>query len=106
MLPAEKPTSQAQPGQAQRALNLVLASVAGLGGCLVLVIVVGGLLGGLALDNALKTRPLFTLLFVIGSMPVGIFVMYRVAMSAVARIKPTAPGASRSTEGTQGDGNS
>jgi F0F1-type ATP synthase assembly protein I len=86
MTPGEKQSSPAQ--DSQRALNLALASAAGLGGCLVVIVVIGALIGGLWLDSVLKTRPLFTLVLVIGSMPVGIFVMYRVAMSAVARIKP------------------
>jgi F0F1-type ATP synthase assembly protein I len=93
MTPGESQPSPAQGSQ--RALNLALASVAGLGGCLVLIVVIGALLGGLWLDNALKTKPLFTLVLVIGSMPVGIFVMYRVVMSTVARIKPAPASAPR-----------
>jgi F0F1-type ATP synthase assembly protein I len=69
----------------QRTVNFVLASVAGLGGCLVLAVVVLALFGGLWLDNTLKTKPLFTLVLVMGSVPVGIFVMYRVAMNVINR---------------------
>jgi F0F1-type ATP synthase assembly protein I len=96
MIPGANQPSPAQ--RSQRALNLAFASVAGLGGCLVLIVVIGALLGGLWLDNALKTKPLFTLVLVIGSMPVGIFVMYRVAMSAVARIKPAPASAPRAKQ--------
>ena len=59
--------------------------MAGLGGFLVLIIILGALIGGLWLDNALKTKPLFTLVLVLGSVPVAIFVMYRVAMSVISR---------------------
>jgi F0F1-type ATP synthase assembly protein I len=69
----------------QNTLNLALASVAGLGGCLVLVVVIAALFGGLWLDGVLNTKPLFTLVLVIGSVPVGIFVMYRVAMRVINR---------------------
>ena len=76
------------PGRTQYTLNLALASVAGLGGCVTVAILLAALLLGLWLDGVLKTKPLFTLVLVIGSAPVGLFAMYRVAMSAVARIKP------------------
>ena len=52
---------------------------------MVLIVVVGALFGGLWLDNVLKTKPLFTLLLVIGSVPVGIFLMYWVAMGVIKR---------------------
>ena len=97
------PPSQPDRSQAQRALNLVLASVAGQVGCLTLVIVFGALLGGVWLDNALKSKPLFTILLLIGSMPISLFVMYRVAMSAVAKIKPAAAAAPRDKEENKGD---
>ena len=82
----------------QNTLNLALASVAGLGGCLVLIVVVAALFAGLWLDGALKTKPLFTLVLVIGSVPVGIFLMYRVAMSIISRSRPQ-PKTSNSTQG-------
>jgi len=64
----------------------------------VLIVVVAALFAGLWLDNALKTKPLFTLLLVIGSVPVGIFLMYRVAMSIIARSRPQ-PKTNNSTQG-------
>jgi F0F1-type ATP synthase assembly protein I len=92
-----------QPNRSQYALNLTLASVAGQVGCLTLVIVVAALFGGLWLDRALQTRPLFTIVLVIGSMPVSLFIMYRVAMSAVARIRPAGPAGARGKEGAPVD---
>lgn len=80
-----------KPKNVQYALNLGLAGVAGQVGFLTLVIVLAALFGGLWLDRRFETKPLFTILFLIGSVPVTIFVMFRVAMSAVAKIKPTAP---------------
>jgi len=88
----------AQPDRSQRALNLALASVASLGGCLVVIVVIGALSGGLWLDNALKTKPLFTLVLVIGSVPVGIFLMYRAAMSVISK-SVTQPKTDTSTQG-------
>ena len=83
MTPAERQPTSANASQ--RGVNLALVSVAGLGGCLVLIVVIGALFGGLWLDNALKTKPLFTLVLVIGSVPVGIFFMYQVAMGVITR---------------------
>jgi F0F1-type ATP synthase assembly protein I len=64
----------------------------------VLIVVVAALFGGLWLDSALKTKPLFTLLLVIGSVPIGIFLMYRVAMSVISRSR-TQPKTAKSTQG-------
>ncbi len=75
----------------QYALNLGLAGFAGQVGCLTLVIIIGALVGGLWLDNQLGVKPLFTILFLLGSVPITIFVMFRVAMSAIAKIKPVVP---------------
>jgi hypothetical protein len=82
----------------QSTINLALASVAGIGGCLVLIVVMAALFGGLWLDSALGTKPLFTLLLVIGSVPVSIFLMYRVAMSIISRSR-TQIGTNSSTQG-------
>jgi len=80
-----------KPKNVQYALNLGLAGVAGQVGFLTLFIVFAALFGGLWLDRRFETKPLFTILLLIGSVPVTLFVMFRVAMSAVAKIKPTAP---------------
>lgn len=82
-----------EPGQAERdrrqkALNLTLAGVAGQVGCLTLVIVILALFGGLYLDKLLDTKPLFTILLMVGSVPVTLFVMFRVVKTATDRIKP------------------
>ncbi|MEK7310669.1 MAG: AtpZ/AtpI family protein [Chloroflexota bacterium] len=75
----------------QYAINLHLAGGEGQVGFITLVIVFAALFGGLWLDRRFETKPLFTILLLIGSVPVTLFVMFRVAMSAVAKIKPTAP---------------
>lgn len=90
--------------QAQRVLNLTLATVAGQVGCLTLVIIFGALIGGLWLDNQFHTRPLFVLILLIASIPVTIVVMYRVALAATAKIKPVGPG-ERSQEESDGGRN-
>jgi len=72
----------------QYAMNLTLASIAGQVGCLTLVIIFVALFAGLWLDNYLDTKPLFTIVLLIGSVPVTLFLMFRVVRAATSRIKP------------------
>jgi len=72
----------------QYAMNLTLASIAGQVGCLTLVIIFVALFGGLWLDRFLDTKPLFTIILLIGSVPVTLFLMFRVVKAATSRIKP------------------
>lgn len=99
-------TSQ-EPKQDKRqyALNLALAGFTGQVGFLTLGLVVMALLAGLWLDKAFGTRPLFLILLLLGSVPVTIFVMFRVALSFVARIKPASPTAKPLKEENSSDAN-
>ena len=72
----------------QYALNLTLAGVAGQVGCLTLVVILVAMFAGLWLDNYLGTKPLFTILLLIGSVPVTLFLMFRVVRAATSRINP------------------
>jgi F0F1-type ATP synthase assembly protein I len=78
------------PGKDRRqyAYNLTLAAVAGQVGCMTLVIIFGALIAGLWLDRTFATKPLFTMLFMIASMPVTLYVMFRVVQAATKRIRP------------------
>lgn len=84
----KQPESQ-DKDRLQRALNLTLASVAGQVGCLTLLIIFVALFAGLWLDKYLDTRPLFTIGLLIGSVPLTLFLMFRVVKAATDRIKPT-----------------
>jgi hypothetical protein len=79
------------PERGQYVKNLALAGFAGQVGFLTLVIIIVALLAGLWLDSQLQTRPLFTIVALLASVPVTLFIMYRVAMSFVTRIKPPEP---------------
>lgn len=74
----------------QYALNITLAVVAGQVGCLTLFIIIGTILGGLWLDARFATKPLFTILLLVGSVPVTIILMFWVVRNATARMKPAA----------------
>jgi len=72
---------------ALRALQMALLGVIGQVGCLTLVIILVALVAGLWLDNQFQTRPLFTIILVIISMPITIFLMFRVVLSFAPRIQ-------------------
>lgn len=71
----------------QYTFNLTLVAVAGQVGCLTLVIVLLALFGGLWLDNRLGTRPWFTVLLMLGSVPVTLIVMFKVVRLTTSRMK-------------------
>jgi F0F1-type ATP synthase assembly protein I len=67
---------------------LAVVYLVGLGGFVMLGLVLAALFLGLAADRFLGTRPLFTIGFLVLSAPVSIFLMFRIAMKAVSKIKP------------------
>jgi ABC-type transport system involved in cytochrome c biogenesis permease subunit len=68
-------------------------------GCLTLAIVLGAVFGGIWLDRLLGTRPVLTLIFVLGSAPFSLVLTYYIAIRQVRRMQsgPT-PGASIAKE--------
>jgi F0F1-type ATP synthase assembly protein I len=85
-------------------LQLALTGVLGLVGCFTIAIIAVALVGGLLLDNALQTRPLFTLILVIASVPLTIFIMVRIVLSMAPRIQKFSESAvvNRSEEDREG----
>ena len=73
--------------RAQHAFNLTLAAVAGQVGCLTLVVIFLSLFAGLWLDNQFQSRPLFTILLLVGSVPVTIIGMFWVVRKATSHIR-------------------
>ena len=67
---------------------LSLASMVSQIGCTTVVIVVGALLAGLWLDKMFDTRPLFTALFLLGSIPVSFYILVRISLSIAAQLTP------------------
>jgi F0F1-type ATP synthase assembly protein I len=76
----------------QQAYNLTLASVAGQVGCLTLIVILAALFAGLWLDKTFNSKPIFTLVLMIISVPVTLVIMFRVVTAATKRIKPDQPG--------------
>jgi len=68
--------------------GLAMASVVSQVGCVTIAVVLGALVVGLGLDKFFDTRPLFTILFLLGSIPVSLYLLVRIALSAVAQLNP------------------
>jgi F0F1-type ATP synthase assembly protein I len=67
--------------------NTILTSVVGQVGCLTPIIIIGALFAGLWLDQQFETKPLFTIIFIVGSAPVSVYVLYRIVRTATAKLK-------------------
>ncbi len=62
-----------------------MASVVGQVGCLVVVIIGLALGAGMFLDEFLGTRAIFTVLLMVGSVPVALYITVRLSLTAVKR---------------------
>lgn len=87
-----------QKNQFQRSANLSAAGLAGQIGCVVPFIILASVLLGLWLDKTFETGKVITLIMVLGSLPVSIYLTFRLAMRAVKdinrSIQPPAAGKS------------
>jgi hypothetical protein len=81
--PPDKP--QSAPTVQPAAWLIVGGEVAGI----TLFIVFVAVFGGIALDKLLGTKPILTILFVLGSAPLALILTYLVAMRAVKTYTPT-----------------
>jgi F0F1-type ATP synthase assembly protein I len=75
----------------QHAYNLTLASVAGQVGCLTLLIIIAALFAGLWLDKTFNSKPIFTLVLMLASVPLTLVLMVKIVTSATKRMKPDQP---------------
>jgi hypothetical protein len=81
-------------------LNLTLAGAAGQVGCVTLLIILAAVLGGLWLDSRFATRPFFTLVLLVASIPVSVVVMLYIVRIFTSKIKAGPPGEKQSSEKT------
>lgn len=73
-----------EPGR--KALNLTLAAVTSLVGCITVVITIAALLLGLWLDAQFGTRPRITIVVTLASLPISVVVMYFVTRWTTSRM--------------------
>jgi F0F1-type ATP synthase assembly protein I len=81
--------SDNQVEAARASLQLAFKVIAQIG-LLTLALVVAAIFGGLWLDRAFSTKPIFTVILILGSFPVSLYLIYRVALGAVGEMKPVA----------------
>lgn len=80
-----------KPDSTVRSINLALAAFAGQAGCLSLIIVIVALFAGLWLDNQFGVRGPFTVVLLLLSVPLSLFVMVRIALGSVKNLKTPPP---------------
>ena len=69
-----------------RAVGIATFSAVSQNGCAVVVITGGALALGLWLDAHFSTKPIFALCLILASMPVSLFIVWRVTMNLIKRI--------------------
>ena len=82
--------SQVAPGvppPSNKIFNTTLTAVVAQVGCFTPVIILGALFVGLWLDRTFHSSPLFTILFIVGSMPISIVALFVIVRSATKRLK-------------------
>jgi F0F1-type ATP synthase assembly protein I len=79
------------PKGKQTVNNFALYSVGAEVGCATVIIVFVALFVGIGLDKLLGTKPVFIILFTLGSAPLSIFITYKLAMRAVKNVTPQVP---------------
>jgi F0F1-type ATP synthase assembly protein I len=75
-----------QSDNKQKIFNMALAIVAGQGGCVTLIIILAAVLLGLWVDNINGTKPWFTLMFLLVSVPISLAAMFFVVRGAIGKI--------------------
>ncbi len=95
MLKPEAP----KDNQKRNTYNLLIAALAGQVGCLTLVIVIAAVLGGIALDAHLGTKPWFTIGLLVASIPVSLVLMFFIARKTISKIKTSKSDASKEEAG-------
>jgi F0F1-type ATP synthase assembly protein I len=84
-MPQEDQSANKQVEAAQASFTLAFKVISQVG-ILTLVVIIGAVFGGVFLDRQLGTRPLFTVLLLLVSFPALLYIIYRVALRAVADI--------------------
>jgi F0F1-type ATP synthase assembly protein I len=81
-----------EPTKGKQTVNsFAVFSVGAEVGCATLIIVFLAIFVGIGLDKLLGTKPVFIILFTLGSAPLSIFITYKLAMRAVKSATPQVP---------------
>jgi F0F1-type ATP synthase assembly protein I len=86
------------PSDPQSVFSAAVFQVALQVGCLTFVIIFAALVAGLLLDRVLQTRPLFTILLLVGSMPATWVAIFWIVNRAKPRLTPPLSGRPQAVE--------
>lgn len=75
----------------QYSFGATLAIVTGMVVIVVGLSIVLALFGGLWLDRVLGTKPTVTIVLLVASVPISLYIIYRLTTAATSRMKPTPP---------------
>ncbi len=90
-----------QQDEFRSAVTMTVVWVAGL----TLIIIFVALLAGILLDKFLNSKPLFTVILTIASIPLTIYTTFRVVKAASSRIQPVAKRVNSQEEPHRGENN-
>jgi|GEM_PF-1082208 F0F1-type ATP synthase assembly protein I len=93
---------QQSPGDNPLALYSVAIGAVGQVGCLLFAAIIGCLIFGLVLDRLLGTKPLFVFIFLVGSIPLNLWMIFKYTSYKAKQMMPTAP-TPKKEETTRGD---
>ncbi len=79
------------PDRKRNVIMMTMAAFAGQMGCVVLLIVIAALVGGMALDGWLNTKPWLTVILLVVSVPISLYIMFQLSAKAIAKIQAVAP---------------
>ncbi len=91
-----------KPSPSEYTRNMALAVVAGQSGCGTVVLIFLALFGGMYLDARLNSHPIFTIGLVLISVPISLYAMVRMVLSATALIRTPPPGGPAPTSRARG----
>lgn len=83
-----------QPDNNSNRPKIPLAASTALGaqvGCVTVLIVIAALVGGLWLDKQLDSKPMFTIVFVLGSAPLSLLLTFWMAMRQIRDMQSNGP---------------
>lgn len=78
--------------RAVQTLNLALLGVVGVG-CLTVLVVGAAILAGLWLDSQFQTKPFITIILVLASVPITLYLIFRVVLLYAPRFQALTSGA-------------
>jgi MFS-type transporter involved in bile tolerance (Atg22 family) len=76
------------PEDNRQVLNLTLLTVVGQVGCITPLIILAALFIGIWLDARFGSKPTFTIMFIVGSVPVALIAMFWIVKETINRTLP------------------